>query len=79
MYLVVGLHGQGTSAWPGSNGAPTVCMQGTNSPSVPNTSSTALPMRVIKRMLTATYGLSDNSTPMCAIGEPKGPIENGTT
>ena len=36
-------------------------------------------MRVIMRMLTATYGESDNSTPMCAIGEPIGPIENGTT
>ena len=30
-------------------------------------------------MLTATEGESDSSTPMCAIGEPSGPIENGTT
>ena len=36
-------------------------------------------MRVMMLMLTATYGLSDSSTPMCAIGEPSGPIENGTT
>ncbi len=36
-------------------------------------------MRVISRMFTATYGLSDSSTPMCEIGEPSGPIENGTT
>ena len=36
-------------------------------------------MRVIVRMLTATYAESVSSTPMCAIGEPSGPIENGTT
>ena len=33
-----------------------VCMQGTKSPSAPSTSSTARPMRVMIRMLTATYG-----------------------
>ncbi len=31
------------------------------------------------RMLTATYGESVISTPMCAMSEPSGPIENGTT
>ena len=36
-------------------------------------------MRVMIRMLTATYAESVSSTPMCAIGEPSGPIENGTT
>ena len=36
-------------------------------------------MRVMVRMLTATYAESVSSTPMCAIGEPSGPIENGTT
>jgi hypothetical protein len=36
-------------------------------------------MRVMMRMLVTTYGLSLNSTPICAIGEPSGPIENGTT
>ena len=36
-------------------------------------------MRVMRRILTATYGLSDNSTPICAICEPNGPMENGTT
>ncbi|MCC2633875.1 MAG: hypothetical protein K0S48_1761, partial [Ramlibacter sp.] len=36
-------------------------------------------MRVMMRMFTATYGLSDSSMPMCAMGEPSGPIENGTT
>src|SRR6476469_8006378 len=78
MYLVL-LHGQDTSFWPGCSGAPTVCMQGTNSPSTPSTSYTAFPMRVRIFMFTATYGLSDSSTPMWAMGEPSGPIENGTT
>ena len=36
-------------------------------------------MRVMMRMLAATYAESVSSTPMCAIGEPSGPIENGTT
>jgi hypothetical protein len=76
MYLVL-LQGQATSFWPGSSGAPTVCRQGTNSPSTPSTSYTALPMRVMMRMLTATYGLSDSSMPMWAMGEPSGPMENG--
>src|SRR3569833_3089972 len=78
MYLVL-LQGQATSIWPGSSGAPTVCTQGTQLPSVPSTSSAPRPVRVIGRMLTATLGLSDSSTPMCEIGEPSGPIENGTT
>jgi len=30
-------------------------------------------------MFTATQAESVSSTPMCAIGEPSGPIENGTT
>src|SRR4029453_7065537 len=36
-------------------------------------------MRVMIRMLTATYGESDSSTPICAICEPIGPILNGMT
>ena len=36
-------------------------------------------MRVMIRMLTATYAESVICTPMCAIGEPSGPIEKGTT
>ena len=36
-------------------------------------------MRVMIFMLTATYGLSVSSTPMWAIGEPSGPMLNGTT
>ena len=53
MYLV-SLQGQATSFWPGSSGAPTVCMQGTKWPSLPSRSSTARPMRVMTFMLTAT-------------------------
>ncbi len=78
MYLVE-LQGHDTSFWPASSGAPTVCMQGTKSPSAPSTSSTAWPMRVMIFMLTATYALSDSSMPMWAIGEPSGPMLNGTT
>ncbi len=55
MYLVVGLHGQDVvSCSPACSGAPTVCTQGTKSPSVPSTSYTALPMRVMSFMFTAT-------------------------
>ena len=31
------------------------------------------------RIETATYGESVSSTPMCAMSEPRGPIEKGTT
>ena len=58
---------------------PTEWTQGTNGPSSPSTSNTARPIRVISFMLTTTYGLSETSMPMCAIGLPSGPIENGTT
>jgi phosphoenolpyruvate carboxykinase (GTP) len=53
MYLVL-LQGHFTSRWPSAKGAPTVCTQGTNSPLTPSTSYTALPMRVMIFMLTAT-------------------------
>ena len=36
-------------------------------------------MRVMIRMFTATYAESLSCTPMCAIGEPSGPMLNGTT
>ena len=54
MYLVVGLHGQRLSFSPWASGAPTVCTQGTNSPSVPSTSMAPRPMRVMMRMLVTT-------------------------
>ena len=36
-------------------------------------------MRVMIRMLTATYGESVSCTPIWAIGDPSGPMEKGTT
>src|SRR5262245_17260643 len=78
MYLVL-LQGQRLSFCPTSSGAPTECRQGTKRPSDPNCSRTALPMRVMMRMFATTYGLSEISTPICEIGPPIGPIENGIT
>ncbi len=79
MYFWSLLQGHATSRWPTASGAPTECTHGTKCPSPPRTSNTARPIRVMIRMLTTTYGLSDTSMPMCAIGLPIGPIENGTT
>ena len=79
MYLSSALHGQGTSFCPGSSGAPTECRHGTKSPSRRARRAPRVPMRVMIRMLTATYGESVSSTPMCAIGEPSGPMQNGMT
>jgi len=79
MYLCSLLHGHTTSFSPSANGAPTECSAGTNSPSSPNTSNTLRPMRVINFMLTATYGESESSTPICAMCDPSGPMLNGTT
>ena len=36
-------------------------------------------MRVMIRMFSTTQAESVSSTPMCAIGEPSGPMLNGTT
>ena len=47
MYFV-SLHGHGTSAWPGSSGAPTECSAGTHSASSASRRSyTSAPMRVM--------------------------------
>src|ERR1044072_2656342 len=73
------LHGQTTSSSGVSIGAPTECRHGTKSPSSPITSSAPAPMRVIIRMCATTYAESVSWTPTCAIGEPSGPIEYGTT
>ena len=54
MYLFSALQGHGTSAWPGSRGAPTECRHGTKVPSSPRTSRAPVPMRVMMRMETAT-------------------------
>ena len=73
------LHGQAEDFSPLASGAPTVCRQGTKVPFSPSTSSAPLPMRVMIRMLTATYAESVSWTPISAIGEPSGPMLNGTT
>ena len=73
------LQGHGTSSAPSVSGIPTEWRQGTKRPSSPSTSRASWPMRVMIRMETATYAESVSWTPMCAIREPSGPIENGTT
>ena len=78
MYLV-SLHGHGTSAWPSTRGAPTVCTAGTKKPSSPICSSAGVPMRVMIFIDVTTYGLSVISTPSWEMGEPSGPMQKGTT
>ncbi len=78
MYLT-GLHGQGTSARPSVRGAPTEWTARTNCPSSPSSSSTGAPILVMVRMATATYAESVISTPSAERGEPRGPMQNGTT
>src|ERR1044072_24470 len=79
MYLFSALHGHETSSTPSVSGMPTECTHGTNSPSEPSASKAPLPMRVMIRMFATTHAESVISTPMWAIGEPIGPMENGTT
>lgn len=78
MYFVE-LQGHGTSCWPSSSGAPSVWTAFTKKPSVPSSSRTGCPMRVMVRMETATYAESVISTPMAERSEPSGPMQNGTT
>src|SRR3954471_17989572 len=80
MYLSFGSGEQGhaTSCWPSLKGIPTEWRQRVNSPS-PSASRALVPMRVIRRMLTAAYAESVSCTPNCDIGEPIGPIQKGTT
>ena len=54
MYFVVASHGQGTSAWPGTRGAPTEWRHGTYSPVARMASRAAAPDRVMICMLTTT-------------------------
>ena len=54
MYLSSGLQGQTESSSPCLRGTPTECKQGTNSPSVPKTSSAFFPIRVIIYVLATT-------------------------
>ena len=78
MYLV-SLHGHGTSAWPGSSGAPIECSALTKKPSSPILSSAAWPIRVMVRIETTTYSESVISTPSLGSSAPSGPMQNGTT
>src|SRR3954447_18751291 len=78
MYFV-SLHGQGTSASPGASGLPSECRAGTNGASSPIAASTAVPIRVMIRMLATTYALSVSSTPNMGCGASSGPMQNGTT
>ena len=41
--------------------------------------TTGRPMRAMIRMFTTTYGESVSCTPICDIGEPTGPMLNGST
>src|SRR6185437_6174609 len=79
MYFVW-LQGQGTSFSPRASGAPTECIQGTTRFSSLSISlNTGRPMRAMMRIFTTTYGESVNCTPICDIGEPTGPMQNGST
>src|SRR5271169_4286240 len=74
------LHGHGTSFSPGTSGAPTECMQGTTRfKSLSISANTGAPTRAMIRMFTTTYGESVSSTPICDIGDPTGPMLNGST
>src|SRR6266704_1276112 len=78
MYLTE-LHGHGTSFWPGDSGAPTECTHRTNDPLSSIARSAGVPIRVMIRIETATYGESVISTPSWEISPPSGPMQNGTT
>src|SRR6516225_9836866 len=78
MYLT-GLHGHGTSGCPGDSGAPTECTALTNDPLSSIARSAGVPIRVMIRIETATYGESVISTPSCEMALPSGPMQNGTT
>ncbi len=79
MYFVSESQGHWQSSSPGPRGIPTLWTAGTNSPDLTTSSRAAMPMRVMIRMFTTTYGESVISTPRRPIGEPTGPIENGMT
>src|SRR5688500_9937563 len=80
MYLSFGSgeHGHATSCCPSASGMPTECRHRVNSPS-PRASRALVPMRVMICILTAAYAESVNCTPNCEIGDPIGPMQNGTT
>src|ERR1700682_3788092 len=74
------LQGQGTSFSRGPSGTPTECIQGTTRGlPVSISRNTGNPTRAIMRVFTTTYGESVNWTPTCDIGDPMGPMLNGST
>ena len=78
MYLTL-LQGHGTSAWPGSSGAPTEWTARTNDPVSSIERSAGVPILVMIRIETATYGESVISTPSWEMLLPSGPMQNGIT
>ena len=79
MYLFSALHGHGTSAWPRlERRADRVHARHELAVGAEHVER-GLAHAGHVRMLTATYAESVSCTPMCAMGEPSGPIENGTT
>ena len=59
---------------------PTVCMHGTTRfSSLSISANTGAPIRAMMRMFTTTYGESVSCTPIPDIGEPIGPMLNGST
>ena len=78
MYFV-SLHGQGTSFWPGSSGAPTECRHLTKSASSPIFARTSVPILAMIRMLTTTYAESVISTPNIGFSAVRRPMTNGMT
>src|SRR3954468_2163523 len=77
MYFSSALQGQRESLSLPFSGAPTECSARTNSPSLPRTSRTFVPTRVMMCMFATTYGESEISTPSLAMGEPSGAMQYG--
>src|SRR5208337_2978249 len=78
MYLTL-LQGHGTSAWPGGSGAPTEWTARTNDSVSSIERSAGVPILVMIRIETATYGESVISTPSWEMLLPSGPMQNGIT
>mmetsp|Transcript_2582 Transcript_2582/g.9883 ORF Transcript_2582/g.9883 Transcript_2582/m.9883 type:complete len:220 (+) Transcript_2582:1172-1831(+) len=79
MYLVLLQGHTPLSVSPCLSGFPTECKQGTKSSESAKRSSTGLPIRVMVLIPKVTYSESVSCTPILAIGDPRGPIENGIT
>ena len=78
MVIFSGLQGHRSSSWPCARGFPTECRHLMNS-SFPSVSRMFFPMRVMMRMLAATYAESVSWIPILDNGDPTGPMLNGMT